>query len=124
MSMQAKTNLDGNKLKTETTQSPTILSFCSDIGTPVSVFETLSKDADNAFLFESTEGDSRLARYSFLGIDPCLTVSFSNGVAVVQTQTGKRKEEPVSDPIDYLQQTLSAFRKQFLGGNGHDASNL
>src|SRR6516165_8982771 len=98
--MKAETNLNGSQLKAKTEQSPTILSFCSDIGTPVSVFEKLSRNEANAFLFESTEGDSRLARYSFLGIDPCLTVSFSNGIAIVQSQDGKRKEESISDPIE------------------------
>jgi anthranilate synthase component 1 len=120
--MKAETNLNGSQLKAKTEQSPTILSFCSDIGTPVSVFEKLSRNEANAFLFESTEGDSRLARYSFLGIDPCLTVSFSNGIAIVQSQDGKRKEESISDPIEYLEKTLSTFRKRFFGEDGQDSS--
>lgn len=121
--MKAKTNLDGSQLKTGTTHSPTILSFCSDIGTPVSVFEKLSRNEAHAFLFESTEGDSRLARYSFLGVDPCLTISFLQGVATVRTPDGKRKEESISDPIEYLQQTLLNFRKNFFGENT-DSSSL
>ena len=63
------------------TDSPAIISLLSDIGTPVSVFHQLSESEPTAFLFESTEGDSRLARYSFVGIDPIKTIAFRHSYA-------------------------------------------
>ncbi len=68
---------------TSQNKSPAVVSLLSDIGTPVSVFHQLSQQESTAFLFESTEGDSRLARYSFVGIDPIKTIAFRNGHAVV-----------------------------------------
>ena len=70
------------------------LSFSADLGTPVALFEKIARNQDFAFLFESTEGDSRLARYSFLSFDPCLTVSFKDGVMSVSEPGEKAVGEP------------------------------
>jgi anthranilate synthase component 1 len=110
--MKAATNKNASQRKT--TVPPAVLSFCSDIGTPVAIFEKLSRDETNAFLFESTEGDSRLARYSFLGVDPCLTISFSDGIATSKTRDNLVEQEPVKNPVEYLEQVLANFRRQLL----------
>lgn len=88
-----------------TKQKPAIVTFSADFGTPVSIFHSLIQDATNGFLFESTEGDGRLARFSFLGVDPLFTVSIKNGVAVVE-QDGKKTEQRVSNPVSLLKQLL------------------
>jgi anthranilate synthase component 1 len=72
------------KLKNQTKRKATVVSLLSDLHTPLSVFEKLACDDDTAFLFESTEGDSRLARYSIIGIEPCKKVSFLDGRAMVE----------------------------------------
>lgn len=61
-----------------------VVSLLSDLHTPLSVFEKLAADDDTAFLFESTEGDSRLARYSIIGIEPLAKASFLDGQAVIE----------------------------------------
>ena len=49
---------------------------CSaDLLTPVSAYLTLRRHGIRGFLFESVEGGEKLARYSFLGVDPFLTVT-------------------------------------------------
>jgi anthranilate synthase component I len=85
------------------------LSFSADLGTPVAIFEKLAREQQYAFLFEATEGDSRLARYSFLSCDPCLTIAFKDGL-LVQNDGQGRSETPVSDPLAYLQATLEQFQ--------------
>ena len=84
------------------------ISFSADLGTPVGLFEKLSEKKEHAFLFESTEGDSRLARYSFLSCDPCLTVTFKDG-QVTKHDHGGTVTETVSDPLLYLQDILQQF---------------
>jgi anthranilate synthase component 1 len=84
------------------------LSFSADLGTPVGLFEKLSNKKDYAFLFESTEGDARLARYSFLSCDPCLTVSFKDGVVTKSDAAGMTTGQ-VTDPLAYLQEILAQF---------------
>jgi anthranilate synthase component 1 len=88
-------------------QSPVVLSLLSDVGTPVSVYHKLSQEEPTAFLFESTEGDNRLARYSFIGVDPIKTISFQNGQAqVIDRITSQTKSYPVANPLAFLRQFL------------------
>jgi anthranilate synthase component 1 len=102
------------------------LSFSADLGTPVGLFEKLSNEKDYAFLFESTEGDARLARYSFLSCDPCLTVSFKDGQVFKHDHSGL-STGAVSNPLDYLQEILeqfglladSAIKNALVNDSGH-----
>lgn len=85
--------------------NPTILTYAADFGTPVSVFHKLSIAADYGFLFESTEGDGRLARYSFLSIDPLLSVSFTESEALID-RDGKMERRSLQDPLKMLEELL------------------
>jgi anthranilate synthase component I len=96
-------------------KSPFAQSFSADLGTPVALFHKLSKSEPFSFLFESTEGDARLARYSFLSTDPCLTVKFDHGVVTVQSKDAKPITEALDNPIDFLRTKLAAFRKAIEG---------
>jgi anthranilate synthase component 1 len=88
-------------------KAPTVLSLLSDIGTPVSIFHKLSAQEDTAFLFESTEGDSRLARYSFIGVDPVKTISFRAGIAsVLTTATQQLETTQIDNPLLFLKELL------------------
>ncbi|MFB3905545.1 MAG: anthranilate synthase component I family protein [Acidobacteriota bacterium] len=42
----------------------------ADLLTPVSAFLKVARDADRAFLLESVEGGEKIARYSFIGVNP------------------------------------------------------
>src|SRR5262249_55006355 len=63
----------------------------------------------NAFLFESTEGTGRLARFSFLGVDPLLTISIADGTATWTLPDKKVVDAPASDPVELLRQTLTQY---------------
>ncbi len=93
--------------------SPAILTFASDIGTPVDIFAKLSVDEQHAFLFESVEGDGRLARYSFLGFDPILTVVFSNNYAQINYRDSNQIiEQEIKNPVELLQELLIQYQKK------------
>lgn len=62
---------------------PLVETLLSDVETPVSLFYKLTQSARTAFLFESAEGDRRVARFSFMGVDPCLSVMIAEGQATV-----------------------------------------
>jgi len=91
-------------------QKAVAVSFSADLGTPVGLFEKISREQKYAFLFESTEGDSRLARYSFLSCAPCLTISFRDGIAF-QHDAGGTVRFPISDPLEHLQNLLNQFNE-------------
>ncbi len=58
---------------------PIYKSVIADFLTPVSAFLKLERNRKYAFLLESVEGGETIARYSFLGCDPFLITSYSNG---------------------------------------------
>jgi anthranilate synthase component 1 len=58
---------------------PVYKSVIADFLTPVSAFLKLEKDKPYAFLLESIEGGERIARYSFLGVDPFLITRSRDG---------------------------------------------
>lgn len=91
-----------------------VVSVISDIETPVSAYRKLSADQECAFLFESTEGDSRLARYSFIGIEPSVTVSFKNGRASIK-RTDSQMTETIefAEPLAVLQSLLKESDSDF-----------
>ncbi|MCC7528974.1 MAG: anthranilate synthase component I family protein [Candidatus Melainabacteria bacterium] len=86
------------------------ISYSADFTTPVALFDRLSRSSRDAFLFESTEGDGRLARYSFLGVDPLLVVEFDETHAHVECHADNLDNARVSfsidSPIDFLRNLL------------------
>ncbi|HEY0100844.1 MAG TPA: anthranilate synthase component I family protein, partial [Pyrinomonadaceae bacterium] len=53
---------------------PVVRRVLADLQTPVSAFLRLANEAKHAFLLESVEGGERVARYSFLGVEPEMIV--------------------------------------------------
>lgn len=91
--------------------SPLIISRLSDTETPVSLFHKLSSQESTAFLFESADGDRRMARFSLIGIDPLLCLKVKNGLACLENrQTGEVREFACEDPLA-LMKTL---QKEYL----------
>jgi anthranilate synthase component 1 len=76
-----------------------------DLWTPVSAFAALSARSERAFLLESVVGGERIARYSFLGRDPVLTIE-AWGRRVVERRGSERRE---------LEQPLLAALRAHMG---------
>ena len=76
---------------------PVTHSFLSDLETPVSAFLKLGTPA-RCFLLESAEQGQRLGRYSFLGIDARVAVSYRDGRLVVD-EDGRRREVVCDEPF-------------------------
>ena len=55
---------------------------------PCSVYEALI--SSNSFLLESVKGSEKIARYSFIGFDPCLSCRIKNGVTEMDFSERKR----------------------------------
>lgn len=84
-----------------------IATLLSDTITPLSLFQKLSQDEPTAFLLESSEGDNRLARYSFIGVDPLKTISFKNGqCTIVDRLNNQQHSLHFNNPLEILQQLL------------------
>jgi anthranilate synthase component 1 len=94
----------------ETTTVNTILREVSaDLETPVSLYLKLCGDGAS-FLLESVEGGERIARYSFIGVQPRAEYILRNGSVEVKDADGvcliKLND---GDPTRFLQNELSRF---------------
>ena len=102
----------------------------ADLETPVSAYLKVAR-GPYSFLLESVEGGERLARFSFIGTDPYLTLRLNDGVAEANLR-GYRQTASFSDPLVAIQEFLAPYRTvhlpglpRFLGGAvgylGYDA---
>src|SRR6185503_2376947 len=73
---------------------PVVRSVLADLHTPVGTFMRIASDAPYSFLLESVEGGERIARYSFLGVDPDMIVR-GKGMQTYVERDGKTEVFPV-----------------------------
>jgi anthranilate synthase component 1 len=82
----------------------------ADLETPVSAYLKLAR-APYSYLLESVEGGERLARYSFVGVDPYLALTLRGAEAELRwlagPQAGTRERRPCHDPLDLVQAELA-----------------
>ncbi|MGH8016399.1 MAG: anthranilate synthase component I, partial [Candidatus Zixiibacteriota bacterium] len=79
----------------------------ADLDTPVSAFIKLASTKKQSFLLESIEGGEKLARYSFLGFDPLLTIE-SDGKDSL-TISNKKKTKISLSPVNYLRDLFRSY---------------
>ncbi|MFQ3573600.1 MAG: anthranilate synthase component I [Thermodesulfovibrionales bacterium] len=84
-----------------------------DICTPVSAYLRLKKRP--AFLLESVVGGEKWARYSFIGFEPLITVSFKNGKTTIKKE-GSEKITVIDDPLNVIEKILSEFKTAQVSG--------
>lgn len=73
---------------------PVVRSVLADLHTPVGAFMRVAGDSPYAFLLESVEGGERIARYSFLGVDPEMIVR-GKGMQTIVERDGKTESFPI-----------------------------
>ena len=105
----AQTARDGARTDTAPTLTPLWREIPADLETPVSAYLTLARGR-YGFLLESVEGGERLARYSFVGVDPYMVLLVSDGVAERRWLSGPRAgtvdREACDDPLRVIQAEL------------------
>lgn len=79
---------------------PVVRTVLADLQTPVGAFLRIAGNASHAFLLESIEGGERVARYSFLGVNPWMVV-LGKGAKTIVEKDGRR-EVLDQDAIDFL----------------------
>jgi anthranilate synthase component 1 len=86
---------------------PVSCEVLADLDTPISAFMRL-RHLPHAFLLESAEGSEKLARYSFLGAQPRLTLRAS--LAGVEVAEGGTARMVSRDPLDVAREVLARYR--------------
>lgn len=85
-----------------------------DLETPVSVFLKLSRGSDYGYLLESVEGQERIARFSFVGVEPqaILKVKGKRLEIITRNKKGVLRESVVvetEDPFLEIKNFMSRF---------------
>ena len=79
----------------------------ADLLTPVSAFFQLRHGARSPFLLESVEGGEKLARYSFLGRNPYLTVTARGETTTISYANPDKPDElGKGDVFDVLKELM------------------
>jgi len=86
---------------------PVSCEVLADLDTPISAFMRL-RHLPHAFLLESIEGSEKVARYSFLGGDPSLTLRATlDGVEITEGGVARRVAQ---DPLEAAREILRRYR--------------
>src|SRR6185312_9947246 len=100
---------------------PICCDILADMETPVSAYCKVKHGA-YSFLLESVEGGERIARYSFIGIDPYLIMTHHGEKATLQWMQGghytsgnwrdacKKEEISCHDPLTLIERELGQYR--------------
>ncbi len=91
-----------------TTVQTLIREIHADLETPVSVYLKL-RDENPSFLLESVEGGERIARFSFIGIQPRAQYILRDGEIQIKDENGIRNTQYSGDPTHFLQAEMSRF---------------
>ncbi|OAT86422.1 anthranilate synthase component I family protein [Desulfotomaculum copahuensis] len=97
---------------------PVSREYTADMETPVTVFNKLSGSGPR-FLLESVEGGERLARYSFIGLEPLLVYTHRGKHGRVERPAAENMpviEDVDGDPFALIEQLMRYFRGPALPG--------
>ncbi len=98
----------------EGTIVPVYLELLADLETPMSAFMKMGP-GPGAFLLESVEGGERLGRYSFIGTEPCSTLTLRDGEADLRGDLGN-ETVTFQDPLDLVHDLLAREHPVQVGG--------
>ncbi|MDR0777849.1 MAG: anthranilate synthase component I [Methanomassiliicoccaceae archaeon] len=83
---------------------PISMEMYADVVTPVEVLKILKNEDDHCFMLESAEDCKGWGRYTFLGFDPIMEITCSDGVVNIRTDNTETIE--TNDPDRYIRKIL------------------
>ena len=87
----------------------------ADLETPISVYMKL-RGSTPSFLLESVEGGERIARYSFIGIQPRAQYILRDGQVEIKTSDKTRTVPYDGDPTYFLQEEMNRYQSPAIPG--------
>ena len=88
--------------------------FLADTETPINAFQKIGRGASYSYLLESAEGKDKLARYSFLGLNPFLIFQSKGNQVEINYQ--EKKENYLENPFLSLRRLLASFQTNKVEG--------
>jgi anthranilate synthase component 1 len=95
--------------------APVRCEIMSDIRTPIEVLKIIKGLSKHAYILESVENQERWGRYTFLGYNPTLDITYMNGVLEI---TGGDKSETIEtdNPGRYMRDILAEYKSPVIKG--------
>jgi len=93
----------------------------ADLETPVSVYLKLTGPVDGgeqglSFLLESVEKGEQVGRYSFIGLNPAMTVTAKGDQVIIGGAGGAVLETQQGDPLEIVQELMDGRKPVTLPG--------
>lgn len=92
---------------------PISMEILSDIKTPIEVLRILKGVSKHCYMLESVENQEKWGRYTFLGYDPKMEITCTNGKMTVRN--GEVVEEQVTHPGEKIQEILADYTSPKVG---------
>jgi len=92
---------------------PVYQEIVADFLTPLAAYRKIK--SENSFLFESVEGEEKIARYSFMGSDPS-TVIFLKKNKVTLKRKHSSKIIHCTNPFEYIKMFMQKFKPAKIKG--------
>ena len=86
----------------------------ADTLTPVSAYLRLRQHSKHSFLFESVEGGERVARYSFIGLDPVVLLRCRDKTTTIMENGEERSS--TGNFFDIIQDLIGKYRQPQIPG--------
>ncbi len=96
---------------------PVSKEILSDITTPMQVLRILKGQSRHCFMLESVEKQEKWGRYTFLGYDPKLEITCTNGMMSIKSSKEETKEvKEVKHPGKYIKEILEEYTSPKVKG--------
>ncbi|MEM2465889.1 MAG: anthranilate synthase component I [Candidatus Bathyarchaeia archaeon] len=96
-------------------ENPIFVKFKEKIS-PFNLFTKVFEHCDYVYILESAEGPRKLARYSFIGFDPCAVLKVKDGKAEVHDRIrGGKTVLEVEDPLPIIRSIVGKLAVAFDG---------
>ena len=119
--MQQPSLEEFRRLAGESGLVPVYREIIADLDTPLTIFAKVAGSKSHAFLLESLEGGEEWGRYSFVGLDPLVTMESVGERITIRWPESNEVQQ--GDPIEALKQLLVSFNAcntdylpRFFGG--------
>lgn len=96
---------------------PVCREILSDFTTPIEVLKKLRRVSRHVYILESVENQEKWGRYTFLGYNPKLELTCTNGeLTVKDVVTGKTETSHQAHPAAYIKELMNKYTSPKLEG--------
>ncbi len=88
----------------------------SDIKTPMQVLRILKNTSSHCYMLESVENQEKWGRYTFLGFDPIMEITCTNGILKIKNKTKSEIVKETRHPDEEIKKILSKYTSPRIEG--------